>query len=234
VYESFSKSLANSFPIKNNGPDAPIQDFKDFFKPQDGILWSFFNEELSAFINKDRWKANQWENIGITFSNEFINAIRRADDISSTLFKGGDMNIAFRLKPQLPESKAVRGQKPIVEQIYLNINGFEDYYKMGSPFWTDYTWPGGKGTPVARLNISIRNYGTSETKAFDGEWALFKLLQDATSVSGGSASQFNFNWFFKKENVYDITVTYQLSAGSSKNPFASGFFKALNIPGSIN
>lgn len=233
VFEYYNRNLAVSFPFKSNGPDAPIQDFKDFFKP-DGVLWSFFNQELSSLINKERWKANQWENEGVYFSNDFINALKRADDITSTLFKGADLTVSFRLKPQLPESKTVRGQKPIVEQVFLNINGDEDYYKMGSPFWKDYTWPGGRGVPVARMNISIRNYGTSETKGFDGEWALFKLLQDASSVRGESASQYNFNWFFKKENVYDVTVTYQLSAGSSKNPFSSGFFKSLSLPGSIN
>lgn len=234
VYDFYNKTLANSFPFKNNGPDAPIQDFKDFFKPQNGILWSFFNDELSAFINKDRWKTNQWENEGINFSNDFINALRRADDISSTLFKGGDMNVSFRLKPQLPDSKPIRGQKPIVEQVYLNINGEDDYYKMGSPFGKDYSWPSGRGAPAARLNISIRNYGTSETKSFEGEWAMFKLFQNASTMPGESASQFNLSWLFQKENVYDVSVTYQLSAGSSKNPFNSGFFKSLIIPGSIN
>ncbi|QQS36594.1 MAG: type VI secretion system membrane subunit TssM [Ignavibacteriales bacterium] len=232
VHEFYSRTLANSFPFKQNGPDAPIQDFKDFFKP-DGILWSFFNEELSSLINKERWKANAWENEGVGFSGEFINTLKRADDITSTLFKSGDLSVSFRLKPQLPDSKPIRGQKPIVEQVYLNINGNEDYYKMGSPFWTDYNWPGGRGAPVARMNISIRDYGTSETKGFDGEWALFKLLQDASSMQGQSA-QYNVNWSFKKENVYDVTVTYQLTAGSSKNPFTSGFFRALTIPASIN
>ena len=234
VYDVFNKSMANSFPFKKANTDVPIQDFKDFFKPQDGILWSFFNTELSAFINKERWKINQWENEGLSVSNELISCLKRADDISATLFKNGEMNVNFRLKPQLPESRLINNQKPIVEQIYLSIDNFDNYYKMGAAFWIDYSWPGSRGTPGARMNISIRNYGNSDTKSFDGEWALFRLLQDASVSTGETASQYVFNWVFKKENNYDIIVSYLLNAGSSRNPFSPSFFKSFNVPSKIN
>ena len=232
VFDEFKKSLAGSFPFNESGSDAPLEDFKDFFKPGDGVIWSFFNNELSAFINKERWKANEWENAGLSVSNELINALKKADDISSTLFKTGDLSVAFKLKPQLPESKTVNGQKPIVEQVNLYIDGVEEPYRMGSPFWKDYNWPGGKGTPGARLNISIRNSGT-DTKNYNGDWALFKLLNDASVSRGESSSQYNLNWFFTKSN-YDITVSYLLNAGSSKNPFSKNFFTSFNLPGKIN
>jgi type VI secretion system protein ImpL len=234
VYDVFNKSMANSFPFKKANTDVPIQDFKDFFKPQDGILWSFFNTELSAFINKERWKINQWENEGLYVSNELISCLKRADDISATLFKNGELSVNFRLKPQLPESRIINNQKPIVEQIYLSIDNFDNYYKMGAAFWTDYSWPGSRGTPGARMNITIRSYGNSDTKSFDGEWALFRLLQDASVSSGETSSQYVFNWSFKKENNYDIIVSYLLNAGSSRNPFSPGFFKSFSLPSKIN
>ena len=67
---------------------------------RDGILWSFFNTELSPFINKERWSVNQWESQGVNISNDFISALKKADQISGILFKNGDMSIAFKLKPQ--------------------------------------------------------------------------------------------------------------------------------------
>ncbi len=232
VFDEFNKSLAGSFPFNESGSDAPFEDFKDFFKPADGTIWSFFNNELSAFINKERWKANEWENVGLNISVELMNALKKADDISSTLFKTGDLSVAFKLKPQLPESKSSSGQKPIVEQVNLYIDGVEEPYRMGSPFWKDYFWPGAKGTPGARLNISMRNLGT-DIKAYNGEWAFFKLLNDASISRGESSSQYNLNWFFAKSN-YDITVSYLLNAGSSRNPFSKNFFTSFNLPGKIN
>ena len=233
ISDTFNKTLANFFPFKNDGSDAPIQDFKDFFRPSDGILWSFFNTELSPFINKERWSVNQWESQGVNISNDFISALKKADQISGILFKNGDMNIAFKLKPQLPESNPVLGDKPIVEQVYLYLDGVENYYKMGAPFWTDYTWPGTKGTPGARLNISIHGYGTSDTKTYDGDWALFKLFNDATVSRGGSSSQYIFNWIFKKPSDYNIIVSYIVNTNSSKNPFAANLFSSFNLPNKI-
>ncbi|MCX6151863.1 MAG: type VI secretion system membrane subunit TssM [Ignavibacteriales bacterium] len=234
VYDVFNKTMANSFPFKKSNNDVPIQDFKDFFKPQGGILWSFFNDELSSFINKERWKVNLWENEGINISNELLAAYKRADDISATLFKSGDLNISFKLKPQLPDSKPIVTPKPVVEQVYLNLDNVENYYKMGASFWTDYSWPGSKGTPTAKMNISIRGYGTSDSKAYDGEWSLFRLLNEASASIGESSSQYIFNWFFRKENSYDVVVTYLLNAGSSRNPFSASFFKSFNLPYKID
>jgi type VI protein secretion system component VasK len=91
-----------------------------------------------------------------------------------------------------------------------------------------------KGTPGARMNINIRDYGTSETKSYEGEWALFRLLDEAAVTSGGSSSQYVLNWFFQRAGAYNVIVTYQLNAGSSKNPFADNFFKTFNLPGKIN
>lgn len=234
VVDYYNQTLSTSFPFKTNDTDAPIQDFNDFFNPQSGVLWTFFNQELSSFINKERWRVNQWENEGLNVSTDLINSLKKADDISSTLFKGGDLNVSFRLKPRLPESKPVLGKKPFIEQVYLSIDGVENKYKMGSPFWSDYTWPGNRGTPGVRMNISIRDYGTSETKSFDGEWALFRLLNDANISRGESASQYVLNWSFKKEGSYDVIVSYQLNAGSSRNPFSTGFFRSFELPTKIN
>jgi type VI secretion system protein ImpL len=234
IAEYFKKNFAGYYPFNNTGSDVPLQDFIEFFKTPDGILWSFFNKELSSFIDKDRWKIIQWNGRGINVSSEFLSALKKCDAISTTLFKNGDLNLSFKLKPQLPESKIVQGQKPIVEQIYLSIDGVESYYKMGAQFWDDYVWPGSKGTPGAKMYLSIRNFGSSDAKTYDGDWSLFKLLSDASITQGASSSQYTCSWRFQRENTYNIIVSYQLNAGSSKNPFAGNLFKSLNLPSRIN
>ena len=234
VGDVFNKSLANSFPFEKNGNDSPIQDFTDFFRPENGTFWSFFNDELAAFINKDRWKANQWEGQGLNVSNELLNVLKKSDEISSVMFKGSDIGISFRMKPQLPISKTIGEKKTTVIQVYLSLDGVEESYKMGSTFWTDYSWPGSRGMPGARMNITLNDYGTSETKSFEGEWAFFRLLVDASSLKAETSSQFVYNWKFFKENFYDVTVSYSLSATSSRNPFGSNFFNSFKLPSKID
>jgi type VI secretion system protein ImpL len=234
IWEYYNKAFAGYFPFKNSGSDVPLQDFIEFFKPQDGILWSFFNKELNGFIDKERWKVIQWNRQGIAVSGEFLSVLKKFDDISSTFFKNGDLSVPFKLKPQLPESRTVQGRMPVVEQTYISVDGVENYYKMGTQFWSDYVWPGSKGTPGAKMYISIRNYGSSDSKSYDGDWALFKLLNEASITRGESSSQYICSWRFQRDNTYDVVVSYKLNAGSSKNPFSGNLFKSINLPSRIN
>ncbi len=138
------------------------------------------------------------------------------------------------MKPQLPASTPIAGKKPIVEQVYLNLDGTENYYKMGVPFWKDYIWPGSSGITGARLNVSINGYGTSDTKSYDGDWAIFKLFNNAFVSDGGSPSQYVYHWSFKKHDEYNVVVSYTVNTGSSRNPFAINLFSSLKIPNKIN
>ncbi len=219
VVDNF-RDISNSYPLMESDTDIPIQDFADFFKPKVGTLWSFFNEELSAFINKDRWKVIQGEFKGVNISKKFLNALIKAEDISSILFKSGDLNVSFSLKPELPQSKLTGDKELTVVQVYLQLDGVNNIYKSGNPSWTEYIWPGNKGAPGAKMNISLSDNSTSNTKVFEGDWALFKLLGDASVSQGESSSQLIFNWIFYKDNFYDVTVSYILKAASSKNPFS--------------
>jgi type VI secretion system protein ImpL len=73
VADAYNRNLAGYYPFNSSGQDLPLQDFKDFFKPN-GIYWSFFDSELSKFINKERLTVNKWEKEGIKFSDDFISS----------------------------------------------------------------------------------------------------------------------------------------------------------------
>ncbi|HMN24229.1 MAG TPA: type VI secretion IcmF C-terminal domain-containing protein, partial [Ignavibacteriaceae bacterium] len=218
----------------NKGSDAPIQDFDDFFNPQTGILWTFFNSELSSFIKKEDWKVNQFEGASASFSEDFMNALKKADEITNTMFTGGAMNLTFRLKPQLPISKTISDRKVTVIQYYLKIDGEVDVYKMGSPSETTFNWPNNKNTPGSALYISLNEFGTSDIKSYSGEWSFFRLLNDATISRGNASSQLILNWNFSKPNLYDVNVSYILNAGSSRHPFSQNFFRSFKLPNTVN
>jgi type VI secretion system protein ImpL len=234
VFDVYNKMLANTFPFSETGNDAPIQDFDEFFNPQNGILWSFFDSELSPFIKKENWRVNLSGNEGLSFSRDFINALKKADEISSILFRGGNLNFSFRLKPQLPVSKMVDGNKATVLQYYLKIDDIVESYKMGSPSETSHIWPSHRGTPGTVLNIILNEFGTSDAKSFEGEWSLFRLINEASISRGNASSQLILNWNFSKPNQYDVDVSYVLNAGSSRHPFSKNFFKSFKLPKTLN
>lgn len=233
VVDVFNRTLAKSFPFNDKGPDVPLQDFDEFFNPQTGVLWTFYNSELSSFIKKDDWKVNQQDGSGPNFSPELINALKKADEITSILYKGGSLNLSFKLKPQLPVSKTVADRKATVIQYYLNIDGVVDAYKMGAPYETVFSWPP-KSTSGTTFYITLNEFGTSDKKSYNGDWAFFRLLNDASISKGEGSSQIILNWNFAKQNLYDVTVGYILNAGSSKHPFSQNFFKSFKLPNSLN
>ena len=233
VYDQFNRTLANSYPFSSNGMDAPLEDFEDYLNPEVGVIWTFFNNELSDFINKDPWRTNKWEDIGIGLSKEMINSLNFANDIGKTMFKSGVLNLSFQMKPLQPVSQIFHGEKPIVEQIYLYINGFEDKYYCGAPYWIDFDWPIKHGRAGAELNISIRGLGSAEEKNIDGEWALFRLL-DLANIERKSSRLYQISWKFTKKVSYNIRVSYELRASSTKNPFRHEYLKSFYLPKTIN
>jgi type VI secretion system protein ImpL len=233
VYDHYNRTLSSFYPFTENGMDAPLEDFEEFFNPEVGVLWTFFNDELDDFVNKDPWRTNKWEDVGIGLSRKMINALSLADDIGKTMFKSGVLNLSFQMKPMRPVSQLIGGQKPIVEQIYLYINGFEDKYYSGSPYWIDINWPIKRGKAGAKLNISIRGQGSAQEKNFDGEWAFFRLL-DLANIERKSSRLYQMSWTFAKKNKYDVRVAYELRASSTNNPFKQGYLKPFNLPKKIN
>ncbi|MFH1197527.1 MAG: type VI secretion system membrane subunit TssM [bacterium] len=233
VYDPYKRTLASFYPFNNGGMDAPVEDFEEFFNPQSGIIWSFYTEELSDFINKDPWRANKWEDAGVNISNEMINFLSKADDIGEAMFNNGVLNLSFQLKPILPVSKTINDRKPIVEQVYIYINGIENYYQMGSPFYLDFSWPVSQGTVGVKLNATITGIGTADEINYDGEWALFRLL-DKAIIEKKSTRQYQLSWNFKRERLFDISIIYELRASSTKNPFQRNYFGTLNLPAKIN
>ncbi|MEE9429995.1 MAG: type VI secretion system membrane subunit TssM [Melioribacteraceae bacterium] len=233
VYEHFNRTLVNNYPFSMNNMDAPLEDFEDFFNPRVGVLATFFNDELADFVNKNSWRIKKWENINIKLSRNMINTLKLADDIGKTMFNNEVLNLSFQMKPLQPVSQLINGSKPIVEQTYLYINGIEDKYYSGSPYWIDIDWPVKQGGTGAKLNISIRNFGSGDEKSFDGEWALFRLL-DLADIGRKSSRLYQISWNFSKMNFYNIRTSYELRASSAKNPFKQGYLKQFHLPEKIN
>jgi type VI protein secretion system component VasK len=234
VWDAYNKILAGSFPFSEKGSDAPLQDFDDFFNPQNGVLWRFINSELNQF--KGDLKTNKMGNQGISFSREFKSALKEAEKISSILFKGGNLSLAFRLESKFPVSKEIAGKKEGLVQQLLMIDGVGKNYEMGgSPVETFHRWPNKDGIPEAILEVKLVNtrYGSKSIR-YKGDWALFKLINQASISPGDMTSQIVLTWKFSSLNQYDIDVSYILTAEGSKHPFSRDFFSSFILPKTVN
>ncbi|HMB91549.1 MAG TPA: type VI secretion system membrane subunit TssM [Rhodothermales bacterium] len=229
VYEPFQSQLAEYYPFNTGSTvDAPILDAETYFAPQSGTLATFVDTELAPFIGRDIDQVRTWQGMGVRFSPAAVQAIKKARRIGETLYSGGGMQVSFELQPELPEKTP---RAPAVDQVSLRLLGKEEVYQLGFQSWTQYDWPG-QGDAV--LRVSTRE-GEMPPKSFQGEWALFRLLDQARIQRRGSATEYELRWTFEQPGAYTITPRYNLRTRSSSNPFGEtrGFFN-FRPPASLN
>ncbi len=224
VYEPFQSKLSGRYPLDVNArPDVPLGDFEEFFAPQTGIVTTFFKGVMAPYLARDGRSVRTWEGRGIRVSPRVLASLEQAERIGAGLFSGGVARLDFELQPEQPIRSP---DAPAVSQVEIEVHGRGEAYTMGSyrP-WIQVSWPGRSG---ASLRISTQR--GPDAKEFSGDWAWFRLLQEA-NVRRQSSTEYVLTWPFDN----GVTAQYNLRTRSGSNPFndLKGFFN-FTCPESLN
>ncbi|OZG70977.1 hypothetical protein BTA51_23005 [Hahella sp. CCB-MM4] len=219
VYSAFQKSLANSFPFASkSSSDAAMSDFSSFFKPG-GIEDSFVKANISPFVDsKLRAKAVDGRSIGISGSS--LNQIKQAAAMRQVFFgdSGEDPSISFQVKPHLLDNTVRRFDLEVGTQRLRYTHGPQLSKKMQ---WPTFDKPG------ARIVFEDLNETLHQT-AYDGDWGLFRLLEDASVERAGSARRYQVSVEVERRKAQ-----LELLASSTLNPFSAGWIKQYRCPESL-
>jgi type VI secretion system protein ImpL len=214
VYEPCARSIAGRYPFNRGGEDVALADVAEFFHPQEGLLWKFYDQELKSFVEEgpDRWALRKRGEGGLVLSSEFLENLRRARLISDSVFPRGqaDPRISFDVYPY-PISGAT--------EILLHVDGKDLRYRNEPQEWHELMWPGPSGTSGAAVQVQL---GGRAVKHFPGRWGWFRLL-DAGRLTPAGASRYRVEWDILIQGK-PVKVRYDLRAQSYKNPFKPGFF----------
>jgi type VI secretion system protein ImpL len=221
VYGPYRASLEGRYPLDpQSTQDAPLGDFETFFAPAGGTLVTFVEGALAPFLASDGRSVRTWQGRGIGLSSTTQNALAQGRRIGEGLFTGRQMRVEFEMQADVPTRE---GEAPPPDQVYVRVHGTQDSYRMGSyrP-WVTFAWP---GTPGATVGVSTRQ-GDLSPRQYDGDWAVFRLLQDA-EVRRAGPTQLTARWVFRQPGQYALTVRYDLRSRSATGPFADpgGFFR---------
>ncbi|HEB58433.1 MAG TPA: type VI secretion system membrane subunit TssM [Gammaproteobacteria bacterium] len=224
VVAEFNERIRGRFPFASRGPDAAIDDVAEFFRPDDGILWSFVNQHLSSYLvkHRSRWKERQWLGMGPQFEKGFINALNRSQAITRGLFKrGGDTpSVTFYLYP-MPTAG--------LSEVLIETNGQMYRYRNEPQEWRRFTWPGSAERSGARIiGVSDRNNARAEITA-QGLWGLFHLFKKAKVVKERGA-QYLSMWKMESVNGKPILVQFKVKADRYNNVFRPGLMTGLRMP----
>lgn len=226
VGREFQRRLAGRFPFDPDGEDASLRDVADFLHPREGLIWQFVENDLAAFIQetRGRWRARHWIGVGPAFTSEFLGGLRRAGDVSSTLFSRGNLNpsMTFHLYPVPTED---------LSEVEFATNGQAYRYRNEPEEWRRFDWPGDAGDMGAHVS-AVGGAGDQGARIeTDGPWALFRLLSRA-DVEQTSGDVYALEWSVDDGMGGTYPVRFRLRADRSDNFIEEGLFAGFRLPSS--
>jgi len=222
ILPTCNRAVNNRYPFfKNQQADIPIQEFARLFAPQ-GLIDKYFQDNLMEFVDTTgtpwRWRRVQNQELGI--SDSVLLQFQRAAEIRD----------AFFLSPGLPVVSfdiKVLNLDPNARRVQLAIEGqILEYRQNQAAQDVPMQWPADGGPTQVVLEPKRRN--AENSMAFDGPWALFRMLNAAevrrTQVADRSRVIFN---------IGGRIVSFQLRAGAAYNPFQLSALTNFRCPSSL-
>lgn len=232
VWPSYKDTIQGRYPFNSAARrDASFDDFVAFYKPKEGILWSFYDGYLKDFHQKVGHKflpathlqGGQPAKRYTPFNSNLYNCLERADEITDALFHGqGDPKLAFNV--------SMTTVSPIVSEIAFELDGMQRVYKNEKEYWKAFEWPGPAGATGASIRIKGAG-GLDEELRRDGPWGFWRLLEAGQhTAEKGSDKSFRIEW---QMSAPPVIVRMQIRPQRQNHPFPINFFRNTNCPQSI-
>ncbi|HET6371580.1 MAG TPA: type VI secretion system membrane subunit TssM, partial [Nitrospiria bacterium] len=225
VYDVWQQSIAGRYPFRAGGEEASMTDVAEFFQPENGALWKFYDKEIKPFVDegRNRWEVKREMGAAMPLSADFLEFLRQARMISEGLFPRGsaELKLSFDLYPY---------PSPGVSESVIQIDGKGLRYRNEPQEWHEFIWPGPSGTPGAVVQAHFGNMLPSEQ--FSGRWGFFKLL-DSAKITPLSNTVYKVEFDLKGQTPRPLKIRYDLRAQSYKNPFKPGMLSDFHCPAKV-
>ena len=206
-----------------------MEDFYEFFKPQGGVLWKFFDTHLKGTLEEQSGTFSPSRRFKATsdYGEPLLTFLSRSRKVSNATFPTGDAKA-----PVVTFEVNIHSVSPDVSEVSLEIDGAAHTYKNTPAEWTAVQWPA-KEPKQRGAKVHVRGIsGLDEEITRDGDFGLFRLL-DAAEIAGGpgprgGAAPFTAQWKLRSQK--GAFVTLQIRPSKSESPFGKGFFTNLRAP----
>lgn len=219
----FDETVRGRFPFQANGQDVPLADFGAFYRPNDGVLWSFYSQYLKDAIPRHGDKFSPSAGIGPgagqVFRSSLLQFLSGSWEVSSSLFAAGSPD------PRVDFEVRIRPSPTIAEQV-LSIGGRSIEYFNAPEQWVRMSWPG--EDPAAGAALEVRGAGgMREVITQEGDWGFFRLLASGRARQSGST--FTVTWQLQSHGV-DVQMDFR-PRGSSPffQPTLLGLFRGAEL-----
>lgn len=219
VYGPFQKTLANKYPIADQGQDLSAYDFTEFFRPG-GTFWSFYDSYLKDYVHEDGSPMTEGQNVPLTPA--FLDCLRKAYVIRQGFFsaKPAEASLKFAVRTNTPE---MEGPHLNVRRISFDLGGDMAAYIMGIRDWKELEWPGSDPNAGAALRLDTSGGPAADNLSEPGLWGLFKLL-DRAQFAGAESATPAASWRVSAGPT-TLRVVYEFQPVSTNHPFKPRFLR---------
>lgn len=215
VVKPFNEQLANNYPFNpRSAQDASLDAFERFFKP-DGILDTFYQQNLKLFIDNDLSLEDGDNNVIIR--EDIIAQLETAQKIRDIFFsKQNGLGTSFAV-----ETVSLSGNK---RRSVLNLDGQLVDYSQGHNYTAHLVWPNNmREGNESKLTLIGTSGNAPRSISFSGPWAQFRLF-GAGQLTGVQDGNFTVRF-----SVDGGAMTYRVHTDTEDNPFSGGLFSQFGL-----
>ncbi|RZZ37864.1 type VI secretion system baseplate subunit TssK [Escherichia coli] len=215
VVKPFNEQLANNYPFNpRSAQDASLDAFERFFKP-DGILDTFYQQNLKLFIDNDLSLEDGDNNVIIR--EDIIAQLETAQKIRDIFFsKQNGLGTSFAV-----ETVSLSGNK---RRSVLNLDGQLVDYSQGRNYTAHLVWPNNmREGNESKLTLIGTSGNAPRSISFSGPWAQFRLF-GAGQLTGVQDGNFTVRFI-----VDGGAMTYRVHTDTEDNPFSGGLFSQFGL-----
>ncbi|MFP4681018.1 MAG: type VI secretion system membrane subunit TssM [Chitinispirillaceae bacterium] len=221
VASVFTNGFAGKYPLSRSESEAPFESVMEFFRPNTGTFWGFYERNLKPYLKKEvgSWKARQVGCIQMEFKSELPSCMTKAQQISSVFFNsdGTMRSHTVSVKP-LSQNK---------HSGTLVISSKEKELKPDGP-GIRFQWPITEQSDKFGLKIRINDDYTEEI-TFDGPWGIMRLFE-VSRINTLNSSTFNASWNRNVQNMLMVRYGCSVRVSGSKHPFGKKVFSGFDCP----
>jgi type VI secretion system protein ImpL len=202
VVTAFERNIATAYPFNPSGHDIAMADFEAFFHPENGDLWKYYDSVLKSHIplRGTRYElAETGESTLGRYRGSVVSFLNASHEVSSVMFPRGGEDAAMEFDVQILGA-------PEIKEISIRVDGETVRYRNGPEVWGTLKWPG-EGSPGAR--IEALGFGKEANLEREGEWGLFRLLEQGTVKAQPGERVFAVQWDFRETRVGLITMRFR-------------------------
>ena len=219
VVKAFNTQLAEKYPFNPHSlQDASLDAFERFFRP-DGILDTFYKENLKLFIENDL----TWGEDGNALIREDVRQqLGTAQKIRETFFSRQN-GLGTQFAVETVELSANKRRS------VLNLDGQLVDYNQGRNYTAHLVWPNTmrEGNESKLTLVSTANSKAPRSTVFSGPWAQFRLF------GSGQLTNVKAHAFDVRFSVDNGHMTYRVHVDTEDNPFTGGLFSQFRLPDTL-